>query len=106
MTKKTTHRDSSRNYRVFVLGAGFSSPAGLPLTADLFGQILSKAKSMGLYAPLKNDIYDFLEYLERMRGIKVSEEQINFEEFMSFLDVDNNCDSGFSPGLFLLTRSS
>ncbi len=42
--------------RVFVLGAGFSKPAGLPLTTELFGEIVSKAKSIRLYAQLKSDI--------------------------------------------------
>lgn len=77
-------------YRVLVLGAGFSKPAGLPLCADLFSEVIKLAKLRGLYENiLKKDIDDFLEYLERTRGVSISEDQINFEEFISYLDVEH-----------------
>jgi hypothetical protein len=77
-------------YRVFVLGAGFSKPAGLPLCAELFDEIIKEAKRKNLYSNiLKKDIDAFLEYLARTKGIKINENQINFEEFMSYLDVEH-----------------
>ena len=77
-------------YRVIVLGAGFSKPAGLPLCADLFAEIIALAKVKGLYDNiLKRDIDAFLEYLERVKGVTISENQINFEEFISYLDVQH-----------------
>jgi hypothetical protein len=38
----------------FFLGAGFSRPAGLPLGAGLWTEILETAKSKGLYEGLKH----------------------------------------------------
>lgn len=77
-------------YRVLVLGAGFSKPAGLPLCAELFSEIIALAKLRGLYKNiLKKDIDAFLEYLERTKGVSISEAQINFEEFISYLDVEH-----------------
>ncbi len=77
-------------YRVLVLGAGFSKPAGLPLCAELFSQIIKEAKLRHLYDNiLKKDIDAFLEYLDRAKGLKINEVQINFEEFISYLDVEH-----------------
>src|SRR5205085_9868672 len=77
-------------YRVLVLGAGFSKPAGLPLCADLFTEIVALAKLRGLYHNiLKKDIESFLEYLNRTKGLSMTESQINFEEFISYLDVEH-----------------
>ena len=75
-------------YRVLVLGAGFSKPAGLPLCSELFAEILVEAKLRGLYDNiLKRDIDAFLEYLDKTKGVRISESQINFEEFISYLDI-------------------
>lgn len=77
-------------YRVLVLGAGFSKPAGLPLCAELFVEILKEAKLRGLYDNiLKRDIDAFLEYLDKTKGLRISESQINFEEFISYLDIEH-----------------
>jgi hypothetical protein len=77
-------------FRVIVLGAGFSKPAGLPLCADLFAEVIREAKRRGLYENiLKKDIDAFLKYLEKTKGIKITESQINFEEFISYLDIEH-----------------
>jgi hypothetical protein len=77
-------------FRVIVLGAGFSKPAGLPLCVDLFAEIIREAKRKGLYDNiLKKDIDAFLEYLEKTKGVKITESQINFEEFISYLDIEH-----------------
>jgi len=78
-----------KKYRIFVLGAGFSKPAGLPLCADLFTEILSLAKKNHLYGQIKEDIEAFLSYRKRTRNASISEEQINFEEFISYLDMEH-----------------
>ena len=54
--------------RVFVLGAGFSKPAGLPLCFELFNEIIKEAKSKDLYDGLKEDIDSFLEYQLKAKG--------------------------------------
>jgi hypothetical protein len=75
---------------LFILGAGFSRPAGLPLGNELFPEILMAAKSRGLYSGLKDDIDAFLDYSRATKGVQISEEQINFEEFMSYIDIDRH----------------
>ena len=82
-------RRALNRYRILVLGAGFSKPAGLPLCAELFSEIVALAKLRGLYKVLKKDIDRFLEYIERTKSLSIAESEINFEEFISFLDVEH-----------------
>lgn len=76
-------------YRVFVLGAGFSKPAGLPLCAELFSEIIQEAKNRSLYGILEEDINSFLEYQVRAGGKTIAENEINFEDFISYLDIEH-----------------
>jgi hypothetical protein len=75
---------------VFILGAGFSKAAGLPLGNELFADIIKYAKIRGLYENiLKDDIASFLRYYRDAKGKYISEDQINFEEFTSYLDIEH-----------------
>jgi hypothetical protein len=74
---------------IFVLGAGFSKPAGLPLGRELFPEILREAKNRQILQLLERDIASFLKYLKSSRGITIAPEQIDFEEFISYLDVEH-----------------
>jgi hypothetical protein len=75
---------------LFILGAGFSKPAGLPLGNELFADIIKYAKMRGLYENiLKDDIASFLQYSRAAKGKEISEKQINFEEFISYLDLEH-----------------
>lgn len=75
---------------VFILGAGFSKPAGLPLGSELFADIIKYAKIRGLYENiLKADIESFLQYSNAANGVSISENQINLEEFISYLDIEH-----------------
>jgi hypothetical protein len=75
---------------VFILGAGFSKPAGLPLGNELFTDIIKYAKARGLYQNiLKADIASFLRYSRDAKGKHISEKEINFEEFISYLDIEH-----------------
>lgn len=75
---------------IFVIGAGFSKPAGLPLGTELFPLILKKAKSTNAYKNiLKRDIERYLNYYEAVNGEEIEESEINFEEFMSYLDIEH-----------------
>jgi len=73
----------------FILGAGFSKPAGLPLGNELFAHILAAAKAREYDELLLNDISAFIKYKKRAQGVRISEEQINFEEFISYLDIEH-----------------
>jgi len=76
---------------VFFLGAGFSRPAGLPLGEGLFLEILEIAKSRGLYEEnLKHDINEYLDYYCAKTGKTITEDLINLEELMSYVDINNN----------------
>lgn len=73
-------------YNIFVLGAGFSKPAGLPLCDELFKEILRKSK--------KTDIY---------QNILKKEKELFFYSFMITLPVIASTSS--EPALFLVLAS-
>ena len=75
--------------RVFVLGAGFSKPAGLPLCLELFDEIKKEAKERGVYDGLKTDLESFLEYQHKTKIETITENEINFEDFISYLDIEH-----------------
>lgn len=82
--------DSSNTFRLFVLGAGFSCPAGLPLGNELFALIREAATfDMGPDNPLENDLKRYVRYLNANRGRRSSADDVNFEEFLGFLDVEH-----------------
>jgi hypothetical protein len=74
---------------IFIIGAGFSKPAGLPLGTELFQLILDRAKITGAYQTLKRDIDQYLNYYNNVNGQEIKESEINFEEFMSYLDIEH-----------------
>jgi hypothetical protein len=56
-------------YDVFVVRAGFSKLAGIPLTSELFNLIVEEAKRTTAYDNiLKPDITHYLEYYNGTRG--------------------------------------
>lgn len=71
-------------YRLFVLGAGFSRFAGLPLGNELLNPILDEAKKSGVFHFLEEDLTKFANY--QKWSAKRSAE-VNIEEFISYLDV-------------------
>lgn len=77
-------------YSIFILGAGFSKPAGMPLGDEFFELILKEAKKTILYKNiLKRDIERFLEYYNKINCSSITENEINFEEFISYLDIEH-----------------
>lgn len=82
--------EDKRKFNIFILGAGFSRPAGLPLGDELFAEILKQAKTSVIYDNiLKKDIEYFLSYKREVDGVSLNEELINFEEFVSYLDLEH-----------------
>lgn len=76
---------------IFFLGAGFSKPAGLPLGDELFSEVMRIAKSTGIYEySLAQSINEYLAYFSAVVGRKITEEEINLEKFMSYLDIDRH----------------
>ncbi len=77
-------------YRVFVLGAGFSHQAGLPLGNELFVRIIQESKKGVLYENiLKADIEDYIDYIKATSGKQIIESEIDLEKFASFLDIQH-----------------
>lgn len=76
-----------RKVATFILGAGFSKPAGLPLGNQLFSEILNLAKLRGFETILSRDIDYFLRYVKRTQRRTINE--INLEDFVSYLDIEH-----------------
>lgn len=77
---------SHPGHRIFVLGAGFSVPAGLPQASNLFTEIY---KSLSHNLHFKNDLSAYKRYRDKCRGEALRDEQINIEEFISYLDMEH-----------------
>lgn len=79
--------------RLFVLGAGFSAPAGLPLGKDLSKMIIEQSKQpwqRHLFENIvKQDLARFQWYKKLHSGLDVSVDSIDFEELISFLDLEH-----------------
>lgn len=79
-------------FRLFVLGAGFSRHAGLPLGAELFAAVVAEARRRGFFgdeSAFQADVERYGLYLERTTGRKVTVDTLDLEEFMSFLDAEH-----------------
>ena len=72
---------------VFVLGAGFSKPAGLPLGTELWQEVLSLARKTNYYDPLEREIRKYLDFMSSVEGCQFTESEIDLEEFVSYLDT-------------------
>lgn len=48
---------ATRRYRVVILGAGFSAPAGVPLAEELWAEVLQRIRDAGLGAKLQEDLH-------------------------------------------------
>lgn len=76
--------------KLYVLGAGFSKPAGLPLGTEIFSYIIEESKKTIIYENvLSNDIRRYLEYTNRTKDQYITENDIILEDFLSFLDIEH-----------------
>ncbi len=79
----------SQKFSVYVLGAGFSRPAGLPLAPELWTEVRNRGLSLsGRAGQFREDLEYFVEYKGRCGETDLTFDQVNFEEFMAFLDVE------------------
>lgn len=79
-----------KKFRIIILGAGFSRPANFPLALELWEKILSHAPTLeGRAAKFNDDLESYIEYLSACEGRKVHQNEINFEDFMKFLDIEH-----------------
>ena len=74
----------------FVLGAGFSKPAGLPLGLELWPEIRARARGLeGRAGHFESDLKKYVEFRRACDNIDLDVEDVDFEEFMAFLDLEH-----------------
>lgn len=77
-------------FRYFVLGAGFSQPAGLPLASELFAEVRRSIELHdGRDTKFQRDVEEYLRYRNACDGVDLEESAIDLEQFMSFLDIEH-----------------
>jgi hypothetical protein len=90
VTEEIDKEFKSRRYRIYILGAGFSRPAGLPLALELWDEIRRRGQAMtGRASSFSDDLETYIEYRKDCDGIELTPEQIDFEDFLAFLDVEH-----------------
>lgn len=78
-----------KKFRIFIIGAGFSVHAGLPLGAQLFELVREVIhRRYGSDNKLEGDLEWYLEYRLRCDGIPI-EHPVDYEKFMSYLDLEH-----------------
>ena len=77
-------------YRLFIIGAGFSKPAGLPLGNELWKLVLEEARSTTtFYNLLISDINAYLNYQKIVYKKDIDIEDIDIEDLISYLDIEH-----------------
>ena len=77
-------------FRIHVLGAGFSRPAGLPIASELFPLVRQHIVSRhGKETKFDRDIREYLDYCSACGFSGQSEEDLDLERFMSYLDIEH-----------------
>lgn len=80
-----------QRFRIFVLGAGFSQAAGLPLGPDLWREVHAEAENQaGRGGRFSDDLDLYLIYLKDCQGRTVGRDEIDFEDFLAFLDIEHH----------------
>ncbi len=93
--RETRKRDGNvsfeqERFRLIVLGAGFSKPAGLPLASELWEEIRRRSNLLTGRAEFFNeDLEHYIRYRKQCDGITLTADAVNFEEFMAFLDIEH-----------------
>ncbi|NVK41352.1 MAG: SIR2 family protein [Oceanospirillaceae bacterium] len=82
--------DKHPGFRIFVLGAGFSKLAGLPLASELYPLTLQAIeKEWGRETKFQRDIEAYIEYRKDCDGIVIDQSEIDLEELISFWDIEH-----------------
>jgi len=80
-----------RKYGLYVLGAGFSAAAGIPMAGELWGEILARGLKMGGRAEkFRRDLDDYIRYRMTCDGVELAYEDIDLEALMGFLDIEHH----------------
>ncbi|QBQ53381.1 SIR2 family protein [Nitrosococcus wardiae] len=80
---------NDNRYRIFIIGAGFSVHAGLPLGTDLLELVRERIRyRLGNENKLESDLSWYLSYRRRCEFI-TADVPVDYEKFMSFLDMEH-----------------
>jgi hypothetical protein len=80
---------ATRKTALYVLGAGFSAAAGLPLANDLWREVYRRALSTRWTSQFREDLDEYVEFKEKCDGVRLERDQVDFEEFLGFLDIEH-----------------
>lgn len=77
-------------FRVFVLGAGFSRLAGLPLASQLFPMVKAAIERRhGRDTKFQRDLKAYIRYKRIADHEEISEDAIDLEALLSYLDIEH-----------------
>lgn len=80
---------AAQKFGVYILGAGFSKPAGLPLAPELWEEVRHRGLRLsGRAEQFREDLEEYIDYRQRCDGTTLAVEEANLEDFMTFLDVE------------------
>lgn len=87
----STSESTAKRYCIYILGAGFSRPAGLPLAYELWPEIRRRAKVANERARqhFEKDLQAYIAYKRECDGQVLSPDNVQFEEFIAHLDVEH-----------------
>jgi len=76
-------------FRIFILGAGFSVHAGMPLGAELFELVRDRVSEKNSKDnKLEGDLERYRTYRYRCDGVSI-DDPVDYEKFMSYLDLEH-----------------
>ena len=81
---------SHPGFRIFILGAGFSQPAGIPTAIELFDEVCNYIRHrFGMHPKFERDLCNYMTYREACGEGDQSESSVDLEGFMSYLDLEH-----------------
>ena len=78
-----------KTFRILILGSGFSKPAGLPLGSELFGEVRKLIRHDHSSNSVESDIKRYKEYVAATEGRKITDDSLDYEKFLGFLDTEH-----------------
>lgn len=77
-------------FRIFILGAGFSKLAGLPLGSQLYPKVIHEIRTTyGIDTKFERDLARYISYQKACNDINLEPSSVDLEDFMSYLDIEH-----------------
>ncbi len=82
---------SYMRFGIYILGAGFSKPAGLPLAQELWNEVRRRVlRSTVARRHFDADLQIYLRYKKECARENLTPTGVDFEDFMAFLDIEHH----------------